>query len=252
MIFFHGFGQRAEAVEPILPLFPNCRVISLDLFQHGETVYPANRIRSNQFSKHEFKALMSALMNKEGVVQFEVGGYSLGGKLALVMLEHFPTLITRAHLFAPDGIRLNPWYKLVTFTAIGRSGYEFILQQPKPFLYALSFLKKVRIISQGLADFASSSIANQPIRELVYKTWLSHAKINPDMDEVTRLIKEKGISVNQVFGKYDRIITAQLGKEFAREINQPDSLIILPSGHELLTNKTVRLIQAQTKKGAQN
>ena len=71
LLAFHGFGRNAKDYE----VFDNIlkdkyKVISINLFHHGNSVYPANRITENTLQKIELKEIFEAFLFDQKVKTF--------------------------------------------------------------------------------------------------------------------------------------------------------------------------------------
>ena len=244
LLAFHGFGRHAKDYQVFEELFGSKYTIySFNLFHHGKSQYPEGRIRSNTFTKSEFKAIFSSFIQSLGVEKVGVMGYSLGGKIALMFTEIFPKQIESLWLFAPDGIKLNFWYIIASKTVIGRSIYGYFLDNPGLFFSMVNGLHSTKLINDKIKKFALNNMDEKSKRELVYKVWLTFKDTNPNMSLCIRNIKNQKIPVHQFFGKNDKVIKPQLGDWFSKKIEQPQNYHVLQAGHLLLTEKTAKYIQ---------
>lgn len=241
---FHGFGRHASDYKVFESLFgKEYTIYSFNLFHHGDSQYPTERIEKNTFTKSEFKRLFKKFIAQKEISSFDVMGYSLGGKLALIFAEIFAEKLNQLWLFAPDGIKMNFWYRLASGSKIGRGVYRYFLYNPHLFITMVNGLHRTKIINNKIKKFALKNMASQEDRELVYKVWLTFKDTNPNMRVVVNNILRNSISVHQFFGAKDQVIKPHLGKWFAKEINQENRLHVLPAGHLLLTKKTATYIE---------
>ena len=240
---FHGFGRHAEDYLVFEELLRSKYTIySFNLFHHGRSQYPDERIRSNTFTKNEFKTLFTNFIKEIGADKFAVMGYSLGGKIALMFTEIFPKQIEALWLFAPDGIKMNIWYLIASKTSVGRSVYRYFLENPGLFFSMVNGLHRTKLINDKIKKFALNNMDEKSKRELVYKVWLTFKDTNPNMSLCIHNIKEQQIPVYQFFGKNDKVIKPQLGDWFSQKIDQKENYHVMPAGHTLLTTKTCTYI----------
>lgn len=243
LLAFHGFGRHAEDYKVFEDLFGSKYTIySFNLFHHGKSEYPDDRIQSNTFTKHEFKVIFTDFIKSLKAPKFGVMGYSLGGKIALMFAEMFSEKMDSLWLFAPDGIKMNFWYLVASKTVVGRSVYRYFLENPGLFFSMVNGLHKTKLINDKIKKFAINNMDEKSKRELVYKVWLTFKDTNPNVKLCIHNIKHQNIPVYQFFGKNDKVIKPQLGTWFSNKINQPENYHILQSGHVLLTEKTCRFI----------
>ena len=250
---FHGFGRHAIDFKVFQPqLENNYTIYAFNLFHHGKSQYPKDRVDKNTLRKEEWLAIIEKALNQLQIDKITLMGYSLGGKLCLQLVELMPQRIEHILLYAPDGIKKNFWYYFASNTALGQKGYRFMLKNPQLFFKTVSFLKKTRVINEKIRKFAINNMDSAKKRELVYTVWLTFKETNPNIKKVASNIQEYNIAVDQFFGRYDRVIPLKLGIYFARLIDQRESLHVLEKGHSLLTadvaEKTASVLLIPNKK----
>ena len=243
LLAFHGFGRHASDFEVFQELYGSKYTIyAFNLFHHGQSKYPAERVEQDTFTKHEFKELFAQFFKEKNISKVAIMGYSLGGKIALMFPEIFPKNVESIWLFAPDGIKKNFWYFVASNTIIGRNVYKYFLENPKMFFAMVNGMHKTKLINDKIKKFAMNNMDEKEKRELVYKVWLTFKDTNPNIKMVIQNINKLNIPVYQFFGKNDKVIKPKLGKWFSIKINQKQNFHVLEAGHMLLTTRTVRVI----------
>ncbi len=243
LLAFHGFGRHAKDYQVFETLLgEKYTIYSFNLFHHGRSEYPEDRIEANTFTKNELKIIFTQFFQSLNAPKVAIMGYSLGGKIALMFTEIFPKQVESLWLFAPDGIKMNIWYLLASKTALGRGVYRYFLENPALFFSMVNGLHRTRLINDKIRKFALNNMDEKSKRELVYKVWLTFKDTNPNMGLCIRNIQELHIPVYQFFGKNDKVIKPKLGAWFSEKIKQPENYHVLPAGHMLLTEKTGRYI----------
>lgn len=243
LLAFHGFGRHASDFKVFEELYgEKYTMYAFNLFHHGNSAYPKERVEQNTFTKSEFTHLFSHFFESQNINQLAVMGYSLGGKIALMFTEIFPEKVKSLWLFAPDGIKKNFWYFVASNTAVGRSVYKYFLENPKLFFSMVNGMHKTKIINDKIKKFAMNNMNEKEKRELVYKVWLTFKDTNPNIKLCIQNIMKFNIPVYQFFGKNDKVIKPKLGHWFSSKINQKENLHVLQAGHTLLTTKTAGYI----------
>tara|TARA_Y100000782_G_scaffold115476_1_gene158935 strand:- start:1660 stop:2472 length:813 start_codon:yes stop_codon:yes gene_type:complete len=246
LLAFHGFGQDTKVFDCFQKTFEATHtIVAINLFHHGNSKYPETRIQNNTLTKPEFKAIINNLISELNIEQFDVMGYSLGGKIALCIAEAFPEKTTNVILIAPDGIKINPWYHFVSKTWIGQKLYTFVLRNPKPFLNIVDFANRLHIIDNKLKRFVFLNMDDKTNRLLVYKVWMTYRYINPNIAEFIKKTREQQMNVWQFFGEYDKIIPPSIGQKFSELLNQENHFFTLKIGHNMLSEQTARLIHSK-------
>ncbi|HEY8971761.1 MAG TPA: alpha/beta fold hydrolase, partial [Puia sp.] len=98
-------------------------------------------------------------------------GYSMGGRIALSLLEHAPERIDRLILLAPDGLVVNPWYWLATQTRPGRQLFKWTMYHPGWFFLVLRMGNKLGLVNPSVYKFVANYVDNKEIRSALYTRW---------------------------------------------------------------------------------
>ncbi len=107
LICLHGFGESALHFKCLAPaLGDTYTIIALDMPLHGKT-------------EDDLPALIAQLLEQHGRQRFSLMGYSMGGRLALCVIEKMAAQVDELILLAPDGLKNNPWHLFVTQTSWG-------------------------------------------------------------------------------------------------------------------------------------
>ena len=96
-------------------------------------------------------------IKKTGVQQCSLAGFSLGGKLVIKLVELAPGNINQVLLIAPDGLKVNPLYWLVTHTIIGRELFHFFISYPQPILLTSKFLSKSGLMNKKIDGYGGGN-----------------------------------------------------------------------------------------------
>ncbi|UTW67148.1 alpha/beta hydrolase [bacterium SCSIO 12643] len=243
LLAFHGFGRHAKDFEAFVSTFgKKYTIYAFNLFHHGASKYPDHRIEKDTLTKDEFKLLFSSFLDKKPFNKTAIMGYSLGGKIALMFTEIFPEQVESLWLFAPDGVKMNPWYFIASKTQVGRSIYKYFLHQPQLFFFMVNSLHNTKLINDKIKKFALKNMDSKEKRELVYKVWLTFKDTNPNIKLCVRNILKNKIPVYQFYGKNDKVIPPTIGQKFSKRLKQEQNFHMLQSGHQLITDKTSKYI----------
>ncbi len=90
VLFLHGFAGCAEDFADIFPMLSRRAIAAVDLLGHGGSDAPTDSARYEMPSMVlDLRAVLLAL----GVLQADVIGYSMGGRIALALAVAYPRLI---------------------------------------------------------------------------------------------------------------------------------------------------------------
>ncbi len=237
VIAFHGFGRTGEDFQVLEgSLGDRCTIHAFDLHFHGHS--PSYPQRAHQpFTPEELSTYFTAFT--DGLQQEKVSllGYSLGGRLAMSLVEHMPERIERLFLAAPDGLKNKPWYRALAGSRPGRSGYERFVERPEAFHLLINALHGLKLMNSRMHRFLIGQTDSRAKRVLIHDVWLSYRQIEPDLARVAARAREHGIPIHLYFGEHDRVIKPALGQ---RLLNHAPDLITqedLPFGHVILTRQ---------------
>lgn len=243
MLGFHGFGRSAEDYEMFRDaLGSTYRLYSFNLFHHGNTQYPQERIKKNTIQMEEIRELYAAVINQLELDKVAIMGYSMGGKYALIFAQYFPEKMERLILIAPDGIFINKWYYWGSHTWLGRKLYQTTIHRPKWFFRCTKFLVWLRIIPPKASEFVTRNMHSIAQRQQVFDTWMSLRDIHPDNKIVQVNLNRYQIRTDFLYGEFDLVFPPKIGERYLKKV--PHGVLHrLPSGHTMITPKTAAYIQ---------
>lgn len=239
---FHGYGQEAEVLHHFAKtLKPDARILSFDLPLHGNTTIKKDK----SLGIGDVGELMGVAMREVGASRCSLIGFSLGGKIVLEMVELTPGKIDRILLIAPDGLKTNPLYWLVTHTLLVRSLFRLVILFPQPFFAISRLLAASGLMNRKVDEFVRSQMGTREKREKVLKTWMTFKHIRPSLDQVRKRIWRYKIKPTLVFGTKDRVIHPKLAKKLSGENCKTAKLIMLDAGHNLTTKEIALQLKDQ-------
>jgi pimeloyl-ACP methyl ester carboxylesterase len=239
---FHGYGESGESFAFLAEaLGRDFTIVALDMPFHGQTEWNEKELF---LDPEDLRALMMEITL--GLPEREVGwwlmGYSMGGRVALQLLELEHARVERLVLLAPDGLIVNPWYWLATRTAPGNRLFRWTMNHPGWLFFLLRAGNRLGLVNPSLFKFASHYIDDSAVRKQLYQRWTVMRGFRPDLGSVARWVGTMETPVILLYGQYDRIIRASRGERFQRRIQPYCRLIVLPAGHAILQPKFMEVI----------
>ena len=237
MFAFHGFSNSSEMFRVLEPsLGKKYTIYSFNLPYHGAstvdeetTVYGIDTLQLQKYFKNFLWHIHSSY--------FSLLGYSIGGKVALKLIELFPEEVNDVFLFAPDGIKLSFWYRFITRTMPGKWIYKRLMLHPHRYLSFVNVFGKLKLVHPRTADFIRSSLDTSEKREMVYNTWMCLRNLDPAINQIQNIINRKNMNFHLFFGKYDKIIPAFIGKNFVKGLRNKKCLYLVDAGHQMVKEK---------------
>ena len=242
ILAFHGFGMDRFAFQDFHGLVTeNQKLVSVDLFAHGESV-PKD---FNGISRTEWKDLLLAFLEHLGHESFSMMAYSLGGKVVLETVNLFPERVKSLLLFAPDGFKRNRFYEFLSLSAMGRWTYRGVIRKPHSFLRFADGLTRFKLLPIRLNKFVHYHIGDKTRRELVYDAHRVYRHFLPDLKALQRGIEENRIHVTFIFGEHDRVIHHSLAQRFMDKLTDKSllGLHLLNKGHVILDASTASYVE---------
>lgn len=237
LIAFHGFGNSAEQFVLFQSYInKDYAIVSIDLPGHGQTDW-----QDKHMLPKALMAIVQGIKNDFGVESFSLMGFSLGGRVALKIVDLQPTWVDRIILLAPDGLKNNFWYYFSTRNVIGKVVFKNVLHHPQAWIKWFSLLRTINLIDESRFKFVSSKISNQAINNQVAFVWPVMSKLKPNTLIVKRHIKKYKIPVYVFMGRFDRIINYQIGQKFVKGLKTAE-LHVLKSGHNVIKPEYVKQI----------
>ncbi|MCC6601041.1 MAG: alpha/beta hydrolase [Crocinitomicaceae bacterium] len=244
IVFFHGFGRTSADVEFFLPLLKPCqRILSVNLFAHGNSIFPYERIDDFPLRREEWKEMMFLLMNEFSIERVDIIGYSMGGRVAMTTALIMPERINSLLLLAPDGFKINRFYRFAVETSAGKWLYRRLIDNPAPLFSVASMLNKAGLMNDKLYRFVTAHLDTEDKRWQVHDAWMIYRDFFPDLVKLAEMVNEKRFRFNMIFGKYDSVIKPALGEKFNKRLNSKHHFHIVESGHRILGVRTMELLK---------
>jgi pimeloyl-ACP methyl ester carboxylesterase len=151
-----------------------------DLFFHGDSTLNSKNVISNEY----WRNAIIKFTQVENLSNFDVLGYSMGAKFALLTYESFPTRVKQLYLIAPDGLYTSFWYDLATKNFIGRKLFKYIVSKPAFFFSLLGKMDKFNLIDKATLKFANLQMDSIEKRLLLYRVWTNFSGLELPINDI--------------------------------------------------------------------
>lgn len=233
LICLHGFGERASHFRCMEAGLGNIfTIIALDMPFHGNTAWRENR----PFEKEDLAALTEKILEKFGKQTFSLMGYSMGGRLALCIIEKLASRVKHLVLAAPDGLKNNPWHMFATQTTLGNRLFSYNTRHPAVFFRLLTLWRRWGLLNESVYKFAYHRMDRPEKRLLVYNVWTIMRRMMPSVKHCKQLLARYSVDTIAIFGRYDRVIPPVIGERFA-DGSFPCNIVVLERGHQLVNEE---------------
>lgn len=242
LVCLHGYGESAGSFALLEPVLGEAyTIVAPDMPWHGETEWNEGLYMAPAVLVEIVKEIVA----KEGLGRrWALMGYSMGGRIALSLLQHASEHISGLVLLAPDGMKVNPWYWLATQTSVGNRLFRYTMDHPRWFMTMLKLGNSLRVVNKSVYKFTSHYIGDREIRHALYTRWTTMRGFRPRLHQVQENVRSQGILIRILYGRYDRIITSPAGEKFCRGLDAHCRVEILSCGHRLLERHNLSAIAA--------
>jgi len=215
IVLVHGLGARAEDWGGLTPYLAQSgfRVYVPDLIGYGRSQRP----KDFSYSVRDEAQVVVGFMDALGLKQVELGGWSMGGWIAVLVAAEHPERVSRLMLFDAVGLNVPPAFDAALFV-------------PANFdqLHQLQALLSPRI--QPIPAFVARDI----LRNFRRNGWVIQralASMFTGRDVVDNVLPQLKMPVLLVWGSLDRVTPPALGETMHRLIPNSELDLIPGCGH---------------------
>jgi pimeloyl-ACP methyl ester carboxylesterase len=229
---FHGYGETADSFKLLEPaLGKRFTIIAIDFPFHGKTEWNEGLL----FTPEDLIFIIQQLKPASNPMQLL--GYSMGGRIAMQLLQLIPEQVTKMVLVAPDGLHKNKWQWIATRTRVGNRLFHYFMLHPGAVLGLMDAGAKLGLYSKSLHKFVHYYLDDPEQRLTLYRRWTTMRKFRPDTDLLRSIIIKNKIPVRLLFGKHDHVILAKHGIAFSKNSEGLIEVKEIEAGHQLLKEK---------------
>jgi len=240
LLCLHGYGLDGRSFDIIKEILSEeYTIIAFDFPYHGLTQWNS----ASTFLPIDIIEIVKKIIPINYSQKISILAYSMGGRVALQLLEDFPELIEQLVLLAPDGLHKNKWQWIATQTQTGNHLFKFTMKHPQWLFVLIQMINKFGLLNKSIVKFVHHYIDDEKERMLLYDRWTIMNKFKPNLKKLQTIIATNKIPVKMLFGKLDRIIVAKRGYAFQKNI--PFIMVEeIHAGHQLLQPKHTAQIKA--------
>lgn len=241
LLCLHGYGESEENFHFLeLYLEKDYQLVAIDLPFHGKTKWKEGL----QCTVSDLITIINTIRIERSITasSYTLIGFSMGGRLALSLLQETPDSIEKVVLLAPDGLSVNFWYWLSTQTLIGNRLFRLTMRHAGWFKMLLNIGNTLKMVNPSVYKFTKHYIDDKQVRSDLYARWTCMRKFKPELTIVKTMIVRYHIPVTLIYGEYDKIIRYEHGEKFRYGIEPFCTLQVIASGHQVLHEKNVAAI----------
>ncbi len=229
---FHGYGEESDSFAFLEKDLGNrFTVIAIDFPFHGQTQWEEGLL----FEPADLITIINQI--KPATVRMHLLGYSMGGRVALQLLQLIPEQICKLVLVAPDGLHKNKWQWLATRTSLGKTVFAEVMKNPGCLLWLMDLAGKAGLYNKRLLKFVHYYLDDAEQRTILYRRWTTMRKFKPETSVLIQTIEKNKVPVSLLFGKYDSVILTKHGLRFREQAKKYITVTEIEAGHQLLREK---------------
>lgn len=232
---FHGYGEDSSSFACLAQkLGIDYTLAAIDMPFHGETTWHEGLT----FTPGELITIIRQIQQtlKPANQLINLLGFSMGGRIALQLLQLMPASIERLVLVAPDGLHKNPWYTFSTQTWVGNKIFKRVMYKPDRIFWLLGKAGKLKLAHPSIIKVAHYYLDDTQERIKLYCRWTTLRKFKPSLPLIKKLIAQYSIPVRFLFGRYDGIIVSDKANIFKSDTRNVQ-VHIIEAGHRLMQEK---------------
>ncbi len=237
----HGYGEDAESFAILKEKLGKIyTLIAIDMPFHGQTQWKEGL----SFLPQQLVAIMHQIQATNQLLNqstFSLLGYSMGGRVALQLIQNIPNVIERAVLIAPDGLHRSFWYNFSTQNYFGNKLFRRAMYKPARFFWFLKKAEQYKLLHQSIIKVAHYYLDDAEERIKLYERWTTMRAFKPNLPALKKMITQYQIPVRLLFGKYDGIILSSRS-DFLKDDIQNVQIQVIEAGHRLLQEKYADVI----------
>jgi pimeloyl-ACP methyl ester carboxylesterase len=230
IVLIHGLGSRGEDWSGMIPTLANAgfHVYVPDLLGYGRSSQP-----DVDYSITTEEKTVVDFMHAVHIDHADVGGWSMGGWIALKLTLDHPDLVGRLAVFDSAGLYFPPTFDASLFTPTDSNGVARLTAMLSPH-------------PRPLPGFASQAA----VRRLQASAWVIHRSVQ-SMEEGRDLLDFRLGQIERptliVWGSEDKLIPPGVGMAMHRKIAGSSLLIVEGCGHLAPSECTTPMLAATLK-----
>ena len=241
MLAFHGFDRDCNDFKVFATsLGTKYRIISFDLFCHGQTPMPED---DRALTPDDLEDIITKYLEENKINKFSLLGHSVGGKIVLSCIELFGEYVKDVFLFAPYGVRENKWIRRFQNWKPAQWLFKYAVNNPGLFFALIHLLHRVWLITETQHDFLYFQMGTPERRKKMYAIWKLLRLIEPDISEIKRIVNRYAISMNLFYGEFDPIEPRENGFYLVKRMSNKNIRIMEDMGHNLINETTNEVLK---------
>lgn len=242
IIAFHGYNQTGADFAPIAEVLQHkYTFIAIDFFWHGKSEWQ----EPHDVTETDLRELVLAIIAQEQQLtkKITVCGFSMGARMARVLVQTIPESIERLILLSPPTIEFNQLVNFTTGTLLGSLVFKYVATNHSMLVVWLQRLHRWKILNRSVYLYSSKNIGEKQRMTKVYKTWTAQRMLRTNLAQIARLANKHKIELILIAGKNDALAPPYKMIKYIRNLFQKHKVFLVRKKHELVTPETIHLLR---------
>lgn len=240
VLALHGYSNNSGLFAELAAyLRPQCTTLAIDLPGHGQTRWQEEDV----LTYTALRTLVETICRDYKVEKISLLGFSLGGRVALGILNAIPERIYSVTLLAPDGLHTHPALSYTNNSWIGRFILKDVHKTPARYQRLLQLMHRRRVVTEGVYQFLQYHLNQTALNSTFKISGLALRKLYPKPAQFRNVFANYPVPVHLIMGTDDPVIPIRYGTAFAARFPKQVRLHPVRKGHRLLTEEVFPLIQ---------
>jgi len=202
---FHGFGQSNRIFKEFVNTHgSNYKIYAFDLFFHGKSYI--EDFNPNIDYTTDFVNAIKLITEENKIEKFDVFGYSIGVRSALICLQNLHTIIDKVYIASPDGIINNFWFDFATKNVIGKKLFRYFLIRSSLLVSLIKLSRFIVKFNKQTLTYICKSVNTEGKIFNVYNIWMLYSFFNVDLFNLLNKINRNNDFLTILLAKNDQII----------------------------------------------
>jgi pimeloyl-ACP methyl ester carboxylesterase len=201
----HGYRQEKEVFLALFPTVPTgWKILSFDQPMHGTTEWKDKHL---YFDKDFFPLLWEALYARFPYAKWNLMGFSMGGKTAIMMQMCAKIKIERLILLAPGGIYTHPLNRFFTYSPLGKPIFRFLLKYPSGINKAFEFAYQRKWMRTFSYRFVKAHFSQPEVRSFLYTFSYIYQYFDFSLKEFSQFSSTNSCPIYLFWGTKDDVVS---------------------------------------------
>ncbi len=238
LICTHGYRQDKEQFIPLFEALPSgWKVIAFDQPMHGHTHWENKALC---FDAIFFRKLWGLLIEKYPNTQWNLMGFSMGGKTAMMLHQQAPVAVHTIILIAPGGVYTTPLNRFFSYHTIGRPLFHFFLENPRSVMKVIEYSHRQKWIRPFQYRFLKAHFNNPETGQFLKRFTDIYRYFDFSLPAYGKFTQTQATEIHLIWGKQDEVVTVDQTELFLK--HHPQTHLRLIEGRHNLIEEHLREI----------